>query len=239
MKKSIIFALIVSVFVSINANAQIDIVSVNWKEVEAIARQKPDSIKSLVKKLTAKELDNTMTLQQKVLAYCGQSYISKSQETAVFNDMMLARERGENDKTITMAQKVLETNPLNLTAIDAIVSTIQKMEKEKKDVSSYASIDKKHYRVVLKRILSTIAVTGEGSKDKPFQTTSISDAKDFMKLHLELDTPTSHSINTKGKSPEVIFKLKETSQYYSEKSICFDLTRIQELDGTVTTRTEL
>ena len=68
MKKNIIIAMIVSVFVSINANAQIDIVSVNWKEVEAIARQKPDSIKSLVKKLTAKELDNTMTLQQKVLA---------------------------------------------------------------------------------------------------------------------------------------------------------------------------
>ena len=239
MKKSIIIAIIVSVFVSLKANAQLDIIAVNWKEVESIATQKPDSIKNLVKKLTAKELDNTMTLQQKVLAYCGQSYISKSQETADANNMRLARDRGENDKTIAMAQKVLETNPLNLSAIDAIVSTIQKMEKEKKDVSQYAGIDKKHYRVILKRILSTIAVTGEGSKDKPFQTTSRRDAKDFMKLHLELDNPASHSINTKGKSPEVVFKLKEPSQYYSEKTISFDITRIQELDGTVTTRTEL
>ena len=76
------------------------------------------------------------------------------------------------------------------------------------------------------RIFNTIAMTGDGSHNAPFYVTKVSDEYCFMRYYLNL-------WKYKGQAATAccdIIALDESSSYYDQPTIHFEITRVYELE---------
>ena len=81
MKKNIALILLLVLSLHVLAQNKNHIIRVDWKAIEKTVKTRPDSVKALVARFVQPQMDTTLTLPECILAYYGQSYISKGNET--------------------------------------------------------------------------------------------------------------------------------------------------------------
>ena len=221
MKKFILsLAVLFSCFASFG---QREIISMNWDVVKDIVKETPDDVKEIVIRLSAPTLDTTLTYNDRIIAFYGQSLLSNGTEDALVDDMSKLFSQKDYVNALIKAREALAINPLNLRALDRAGRCIALLIKS--GDTSYSKDEAKQYFNRAMRIYNTIAMTGLGDKEYPFCVTSVADEYEFMRNYLELYEYESQSLI--GVCD--VFTLKETSKYYSDKTIYFDATRPLEM----------
>ena len=198
MRQTIVFMIFLLMPLTIQAQEEREIIPVDWKEVKKVAEQDPQRIKDLVTRLSANQIDTTMTWQERILAFYGQSYLESNDDTGegVMDLDKLMNEK-KYEECLSAAKKVLNKNPLSLKALRHAAFSIGYMVKD----STH------HYDVTIRDYV-----------------TSVSDEYMFMRYYLDL-WEISKQYATESCD---IIELKETSKYYSQKLIYFEITRVME-----------
>ena len=205
------------------AFGQREIISMDWGVVKEIVKEDPDDVRELVSRLSAPTLDTTLTYNDRIIAFYGQSLISNGREDALVDDMSKLFSQEDYANALIKAREALAVNPLNLQALDRAGMCIALLI-ESGD-TSYSKDEAKQFFNRAMRIYNTIAMTGRGDEEYPFCVTSVADEYEFMRNYLELYGYESHAVV--GICD--VFALKETSEYYSGKKIYFDATRPLEM----------
>ncbi len=220
--KKLILSLAV-MFSCLAAFGQREIISMNWDVVKEIVKEDPDDVRELVSRLSAPTLDTTLTYNDRIIAFYGQSLLSNGKEAALVDDMSKLYSQKDYVNALGKAREALAINPLNLRALDRAGMCIALLI-ESGD-TSYSKDEAKQYFNRAMRIYNTIAMTGLGDEEYPFCVTSVADEYEFMRNYLELYEYESQALV--GFCD--VFTLKETSEYYSDKKIYFDATRPLEM----------
>ncbi len=118
MRQTIVFMIFLLMPLTIQAQEEREIIPVDWKEVKKVAEQDPQRIKDLVTRLSANQIDTTMTWQERILAFYGQSYLESNDDTGegVMDLDKLMNEK-KYEECLSAAKKVLNKNPLSLKAL--------------------------------------------------------------------------------------------------------------------------
>ena len=85
MKKFILSLAVM--FSCLAAFGQREIISMDWDVVKDIVREDPDEVRELVSRLSAPTLDTTLTYNDRIIAFYGQSLLSDGREAALVDDM--------------------------------------------------------------------------------------------------------------------------------------------------------
>lgn len=221
---TIVFLLLFSMY--IKAQEERAFLPVDWESIRKEVKENPDSIKELVKRLSAQETDTTMTYPEKVLAFYGQSFLINDSEDAFKNDMYKLANSGKLKECLAVAKIMLDINPINLIALTTANDVIRSMAINPIRWGNVSVLEAKIYYNRAMRIFDTIAMTGDGSEKHPFYVTKISDEYCFMRHYL-------HLWKYKGQEATLncdIIKLGETSKYYNRPEIFFEVTRVYELE---------
>ena len=214
-------------FISMNIVAQErELHPVNWKLIRKEVKDNPQHVKDLVMRLSAAKLDTTLTYQDRILAFYGQSFLSNDEEDAMRVNMDKQKEQGLLEECLATAKKMLDINPLNLKALNTAGHVLYAMAKDSMRYSDVTIEDAKPYFMREMRIYNTIAMTGDGSEDYPFYVTKVSDEYCFMRHYLELWEYKSQTATARCD----VFDLAESSKYYSQPKIYFEITRVYELE---------
>ena len=75
-----LFALILFLPIYTHAQKESDFIPVDWKEIKKVAENDPQKINDQVARMAASEIDTTMTWNERILAYYGQSYLTPMTE---------------------------------------------------------------------------------------------------------------------------------------------------------------
>ena len=204
---------------------------VNWGQIEKVAKAHPDSVKALVARLILPKLDTTLTMSQRVLAFYGQTYISRGGEALDvmhMNDSLRAGASG----TLAMANKVLAKNPLNLEALMCKATVLFGMAKTNTADSTELKAQARYCMRVAMRLYNTIASTGRGTAEEPFSVTSVGDEYSFINYYLDIWKIKGQSLVNVGKNkvPCDIIHLNEKSEYWEEPDIYFEISRVLQLE---------
>ena len=214
-------------FMSVNAVAQErKLMPVDWKKISNEVKDNPQRVKDLVMRLSATNLDTTLTYQDRILAFYGQSFLSNDEEDWLKTDMYKQKEQGLLKECLATAKKMLDINPLNLNALNTMGHVLYVMAKDSTQNSGVTLEDAKPYFKRAMRIYNTIAMTGDGSEDHPFYVTKVSDEYCFMHYYLNLWKFNSQTAT----SCCDVFDLGESSEYYDRPKIHFEITRVYELE---------
>lgn len=205
------------------AFGQREIITMDWDVVKGIVKDNPNKVKELVERLSAPTFDTTLTYQDRIIAFYGQSLLSNGKEKTLVDDASKLYSKEDYVNALAKAQDALAINPLNIRALDRAGSSIIGLIAA--GDATYTKKDAKQYFNRAMRLFNTIAMTGDGSKNYPFCVTSVSDEYDFMNNYLELYEFESQSLV--GNCD--VFILSETSKYYSNKELYFDATRPLEM----------
>ncbi len=227
MKKILLMLFLVLFVVMAKAQSRTaSIIPVDWKMIEAEVRNHPEVVRALVERMCRENLDTTLTYKDRILAFYGQSYLSNDEEENDVRKLYKLRNANKTQKSISLAQKILEKNPLNMDAINTLYQNIRK-ELDGNPKSQYTQRDVDLYANRMMRIMNTIAVTGDGSEKHPFYVTKISDEYNFMRYYLDI---WDYKVQMVTKGGCDMFQLKEKSQYYNQMEIFFECTRVFELE---------
>lgn len=221
MRKIIILiSLLLSCFATF---AQRDIIAMDWSAIKEIVKEDPDEVKDLVVRLSAPQLDTTLTYEDRIIAFYGQSLLSDGREAALVVEVSKLFSKTDYQNALVKAREALAINPLNIRALERAGMCIAELI-ESGD-TSYSKDEAKQFFSRAMRLYNTIAMTGLGNEEYPFCVTSVDDEYEFMRNYLELYEYEEQALV--GICD--VFTLKETSEYYSEKKIYFDATRPLEM----------
>ena len=225
MRKLFAFMLLL---LSLAVSAQTDktFMSVNWDKIKAEVNANPQHVQQLVDILINVDADTTLTAEDKILAVYGRTYLNKGRDLLMEFDMSKARNEGKFDKAAAIADKVLASNPLNTNAIVSKIYHFRKLSTTEPDKSWMLSDSLKVYSVRLSRILDTIFMTGDGSKEHPFSVTTVGDEYNFLYFFLGLLEVNSQMLIDKCDR----LVLGKTNDVYSSPEIYFDITRVLEIE---------
>ena len=228
MKKVLLMFFFAFFVILVKAQSRtVPIIPVDWKTIENEVKNHPEVVKALVDRMCLEKLDTTLTYKDRILAFYGQSYLSNDEEENDIWELYKLRNTNKTQKSISLAQKILEKNPLNMDAINTLYQTIRK-ELNSKSESTYTQRDLDLYANRMMRIMNTIAVTGDGSEKHPFYVTKVSDEYNFMRYYLDIWGYKMQMITNEGCD---MFQLKEKSKYYSQMELFFECTRVFELEN--------
>ena len=200
--------------------------SVNWDKIKAEVNANPQHVQQLVDILINVDADTTLTAEDKILAVYGRTYLNNGRDMFMELDMSTARNEGKFDVAATLADKVLASNPLNTNAIVSKIYHFRKLSTTEPDKSWMLSDSLKVYSVRLSRILDTIFMTGDGSKEHPFSVTTVGDEYNFLYFFLGLLEVNSQMLIDKCDR----LVLGKTNDVYSSPEIYFDITRVLEIE---------
>lgn len=200
--------------------------SVNWDKIKAEVNVNPQHVQLLVDILINVDADTTLTAEDKILAVYGRTYLNNGRDMFMELDMSTARNEGKFDVAATLADKVLASNPLNTNAIVSKIYHFRKLSTTEPDKSWMLSDSLKVYSVRLSRILDTIFMTGDGSKEHPFSVTTVGDEYNFLYFFLGLLEVNSQMLIDKCDR----LVLGKTNDVYSSPEIYFDITRVLEIE---------
>ena len=201
---------------------------VDWNAVKSLAKSDAAQVNRLVERLVA--VDTSMTDQEMVQGYLANTYCHRECEA----DSAVVALLGDSahEKNIANALASLERNPLDCSALIRVANKILELGK-----GEDGSLDPRHEKAAhdcyLRAffVFKAIASTGDGSKEHPFATASVSDEYAFMRYFLHLWKYTSQSVvATPSGTPCDMFDLSEKSEYYSASEIYFDITRVLEME---------
>lgn len=231
IRKNLLLFLFALLSILAQAQEERPLTPVEWSQIEKIAKTHPDSIKALVARLTRPELDTTLSMNERVLAFYGQTYISRGGEALDvmrMNDSLRAGSSG----TLVMANKALAKNPLNLEALMGKASALFAKAKLNPSDSTELKSQARYCMRVAMRVYNTIASTGRGTADEPFSVTSVGDEYSFINYYLNVWKIKGQSLVNIGldRMPCDIIHLGEKSEYWEEPDIYFDITRVLQLE---------
>lgn len=206
------------------AQEEREMIPVDWKEVKKVAEQDPQRIKNLVERMSAEKLDTTMTWQERILAFYGQSYIAPISDISEGMDLDKLMNEKKYEECLSSSKEVLKKNPLCIKALQLASYSIVYMLRDSTHHYDVSKEEGQIYYNRMFRIFNTMAMTGNGTKERPFYVTSVSDEYMFMRYYLDL---WNISKQTLSDNCDVI-ELKDTSKYYSNKEIYFEITRVLE-----------
>lgn len=227
MKKiSFVFALLF--FVATLSHAQTVRVTqpVDWGKVQKVAENDPQRIKGLVARLSANEPDTTMTLNECILAYFGQSFLTPMTEMDEGRTLDKLLKDGKYEECLTEAKKLLKTNPVSLKALSNALYSMMYMLQDSTTHQGLSRDEARLYYSRMHRILNIIAATGDGTEERPFYITAVSDEYLFMRHYLEISKTKMQYLTEHFD----VFELDETSEYYKRPKIFFDITRVLEIE---------
>jgi hypothetical protein len=84
MKRALVVFFLFTSILPVMAQDVKDFIAPVWKDVKVLAETRPDSIRGLVVRMAMAEPDTTLTLEEAVTAYCGQSIILPPNWTPAF-----------------------------------------------------------------------------------------------------------------------------------------------------------
>lgn len=221
MKRLLLSAAVL--FSCLAAFGQREIITVDWDVVKGIVAENPDEVRELVKRLSAPTLDATLTYEDRIIAFYGQSLLSNGKERGLVDDAAKLFSQGDYVNALAKAKEALAINPLNIRALDRAGNSIYELIDA--GDTSYTKDDGKQFFNRAMRLFNTIAKTGLGNKEYPFCVTSVADEYEFMHNYLELYDFENQALV--GHCD--VFTLAKTSQYYSDKKLYFDATRPLEM----------
>ena len=225
MRKLFAFMLLLLPLV-VSAQTDKTFMSVNWDKIKAEVNANPQHVQQLVDILINVDADTTLTAEDKILAVYGRTYLNNGRDMFMELDMSTARNEGKFDVAATLADKVLASNPLNTNAIVSKIYHFRKLSTTEPDKSWMLSDSLKVYSVRLSRILDTIFMTGDGSKEHPFSVTTVGDEYNFLYFFLGLLEVNSQMLIDKCDR----LVLGKTNDVYSSPEIYFDITRVLEIE---------
>ena len=225
MKKLFAFMLLL-LPLAVSAQTDKTFMSVNWDKIKAEVNANPQHVQQLVDILINVDADTTLTAEDKILAVYGRTYLNNGRDMFMELDMSKARNEGKFDVAATLADKVLASNPLNTDAIVSKIYHFRKLSTTEPDKSWMLSDSLKVYSVRLSRILDTIFMTGDGSKEHPFSVTTVGDEYNFLYFFLGLLEVNSQMLIDKCDR----LVLGKTNDVYSSPEIYFDITRVLEIE---------
>lgn len=211
---------------AVSAQTDKTFMSVNWDKIKAEVNVNPQHVQQLVDILINVDADTTLTAEDKILAVYGRTYLNNGRDMFMELDMSTARNEGKFDVAATLADKVLASNPLNTNAIVSKIYHFRKLSTTEPDKSWMLSDSLKVYSVRLSRILDTIFMTGDGSKEHPFSVTTVGDEYNFLYFFLGLLEVNSQMLIDKCDR----LVLGKTNDVYSSPEIYFDITRVLEIE---------
>ena len=211
---------------AVSAQTDKTFMSVNWDKIKAEVNVNPQHVQQLVDILINVDADTTLTAEDKILAVYGRTYLNNGRDMFMELDMSTARNEGKFDKAAAIADKVLASNPLNTNAIVSKIYHFRKLSTTEPDKSWMLSDSLKVYSVRLSRILDTIFMTGDGSKEHPFSVTTVGDEYNFLYFFLGLLEVNSQMLIDKCDR----LVLGKTNDVYSSPEIYFDITRVLEIE---------
>lgn len=211
---------------AVSAQTDKTFISVNWDKIKAEVNVNPQHVQQLVDILINVDADTTLTAEDKILAVYGRTYLNNGRDMFMELDMSKARNEGKFDVAATLADKVLASNPLNTNAIVSKIYHFRKLSTTEPDKSWMLSDSLKVYSVRLSRILDTIFMTGDGSKEHPFSVTTVGDEYNFLYFFLGLLEVNSQMLIDKCDR----LVLGKTNDVYSSPEIYFDITRVLEIE---------
>lgn len=222
-----LYTFVFLLFISTNIFAQErEILPVNWKQIKEEVNKNPQKVKDLVTRLSAPKLDTTLTYQDRILAFYGQSFLTNDEEESLKDQMYNLKKKGLLQSSLETAKKILAINPLNLEALNHAGQILYAMANDSTSNSGITKEDAKVYFNRAMRIFNTIAITGDGSSQHPFYVTKVSDEYCFMRFYLDL---WEYKMQAATSCCDVI-TLKGTSKYYNQPQIHFEITRVYELE---------
>jgi tetratricopeptide (TPR) repeat protein len=203
-----------------------EFVPVDWTNIKQEATNHPQRIKDLVARLSADELDSTLTYPERILAFYGQSYLTQDKEELDVRTMQQHAKNKNFEECLACAKRILEINPLNIDALRQAGNAIYALSEDSVNCRGLTKDDAKPYFARAFRIYNTIATTGDGSAEHPFYVTKISDEYNFMRVYLNLWKFSSQALV--GNCD--VFTLSENSEYYLQPEIHFEITRVLEIE---------
>ena len=222
-----LYTLIFLLLVSTNIIAQErEILPVNWKQIKEDVNKDPQKVKDLVARLSATSLDTTLTYQDRILAFYGQSFLTNDEEEKLKIKMYDQKDKGHITESLETAKKILEINPRNLEALNHAGQILYAMANDSTANNGITKEDAKQYFNRAMRIFNTIAMTGDGSDKHPFYVTKVSDEYCFMRFYLDL---WEYQMQAATSCCDII-TLKKNSKYYNQPKIYFEITRVYELE---------
>lgn len=99
------------------AHAQQEIFPVDWEEIRSIVKKDPERVRELVRRFSAPERDTTLTVQEKIVAFFGQSLLTNDSEEPKVHDMYEAYRAGRYAEALALAEEVLAINPVHAEAL--------------------------------------------------------------------------------------------------------------------------
>lgn len=225
MRKLFAFMLLLLPLV-VSAQTDKTFMSVNWDKIKAEVNANPQHVQQLVDILINVDADTTLTAEDKILAVYGRTYLNNGRDMFMELDMSKARNEGKFDVAATLADKVLASNPLNTNAIVSKIYHFRKLSTTEPDKSWMLSDSLKVYSVRLSRILDTIFMTGDGSKEHPFSVTSVGD--EYNLVYFFFGIPKVNSQMVVGSCDRLV--LGETNANYTSSDIYFDVKRVFEIE---------
>ena len=191
-----------------------------------MAENAPQRIKDLVSRLSANEIDTTMTWNERILAYYGQSYFTPMTELVEGRDLDKLYNEKKYEECLAGAKELLKKNPVSLKALSNAVFSITRMLKDSTNTVSVTIEEGQAYYNRMMMILNTIATTGDGTKENPFYVTAVSDEYLFLRYYLDIWEIESQALV--GHCD--LLELKGKSDYYDRPQIYFEITRVLEIE---------
>lgn len=218
-----------------NAQEEKEFIPVNWEEIKKEVKTNPKHVKELVARMSVERQDTTLTYPEKILAFYGQSLLTKDREEAQVAKMEKLAMEGKLEQCLKKAKKILDINPLNLDALTMTGQVLLAMSQDSVRWPQVKADDARCYMRCTAALLNAIDRTGDGTKEHPFFATKISDEYNFMRFYLNL-----WEIETQMCAGNYdIFSLGEGSQFYNRSEIYFDITRVNDLIHTRLQREKL
>ena len=223
---SVLFVLFLLLPMNLQAQIMREIIPVDWKEVKKVADNDPQRIKALVSRMSANEIDTTMTWNERILAYYGQSYLTPMTEITEGIKLDKLLNEGKYIECLTGAKELLNKNPVSLKALSNAIYAMFQMFR---DSTNYeiSRDEARNYYMRMHIILNTIAKTGDGTERSPFYVTAVSDEYLFMRHYLEIGKTKMQYLTGHFD----VFELEETSEYYDRPKLYFEITRVLEIEG--------
>ena len=203
------------------ANTQADEISqITWDEVKALVENNPDSVKALIER--AINGDNTLSKNEALVAYMGQSYFVGSPMSESMNGRKALKE-GNQEHALELFEKAIESNPLSLANNYYYVFYVLNNHLVKEE-----SKERIKLAVIRIKLLETaILSSGNGTQESPFKVTCVDDEYVLME-RLKLPRPSMQSLTTDACDK---FTLPEhSSTLFTGQEIYFDASRIMQLE---------
>lgn len=226
IRNFLLVVVLIGMTVAAKAQKDREIIPVDWTELEQLAKTNPEKIKEQVTRLSAQQLDTTMTWEDRIVAYYGQSYLTPF--TDHNEGRVLDKLYGDSkyEECLAASKKLLEKNPVSMKALFNAAMAISQMLNDSTRHYDVTLEEGQVYYNRLWRIFNTIATTGYGTKEHPFYVTAVSDEYMFLRHYLDIWEIKSQFLAGCCDG----FELGEMSEYYTRPDIYFEITRVLQLE---------